>query len=71
MEPFPLNAIAVKWEFRCHGAQAHGSAWTWQCRAQDGTVVGRSVEGSKTLRDAVADANKHGFGYDAGKTEDR
>ena len=71
MEPFPLNAIAVQWEFRCHGAKTHGSPWTWQCRTEDGTVVARSVDKFKTLRDAVADANEHGFGYEAKKPEGR
>ena len=71
MEPFPLNAIAVQWAFRCRGGKTQGSPWTWQCRTGDGTVVATSVGDLKTLRDAVADANKHGFGYDALKPEER
>ena len=71
MEPFPLNAIAVQWKFNCHADTAQGSSWTWHCQARDGTVVAKSVDNLKTLDDAVADANKHGFGYDVRKPEAR
>ena len=71
MEPFPLSAIVVQWKFRCHAGRAQGSSWTWHCRAPDGTVVAESVDDLKTLHDAVADANKHGFGYDVRKPETR
>jgi hypothetical protein len=71
MEPFPLNAIAVQWEFRCHGGAPQGSPWTWQCRTRDGTVLASSIDVLKTLRDAVADANKHGFGHEATQPEAR
>src|SRR5687768_13363396 len=64
MEPIPLSAIAVKSDFRCDGNRAQGSSWDWQCRSRDGAVVATSHGCFRTLRDAVADANKHGFGYE-------
>jgi hypothetical protein len=70
MEPFPLNAIAVQWRFRCDGEQAQGGRWDWHCQSPEGVVVARSHGAFNTLHDAVADANKHGFGYEV-KTEDR
>lgn len=66
MEPVSINALAVQWEFRCHGSEAPERPWTWQCRSQDGTVVTGSAECFKSLHEAVADAIGHGFRYEHG-----
>jgi hypothetical protein len=67
MEPIAINAIAVTWEFRCHSSEIPGLPWTWQCRSKDGEVVARSPRFFKSLREAVEDANVHGFRYDLGE----
>ena len=61
MEPFPSNAVAVTWEFRCHGTGRPGYPWAWRCRSKEGTVVAESRGYFSTLREAVADAGSHGF----------
>lgn len=61
MEPFPINAVAVQWEFRCHGKAGPGQPWEWRCRARDGALVARSQRSFRSLREAVADAGAHGF----------
>ena len=63
MEPIPINALAITWEFRCHGSEVPGHPWSWRCRSRDGAVVARSYGFFKSLREAVADANNHGFRY--------
>jgi len=69
MDPFPNNAVAVEWEFRCRGNDSPGHPWDWRCRAHDGAVVAKSGAAFKSLRDAVADAITHGFQYDPGRAE--
>ncbi|HEV7799480.1 MAG TPA: hypothetical protein VGP15_00260 [Burkholderiales bacterium] len=64
MEPFPINAIAVQWEFRCHGGEVPGRPWNWHCRSKEGTIVASSQGYFKSLHEAVVDANKHGFRYE-------
>jgi len=64
MEPFAITAIAVQWEFRCHGDEVPGTPWNWQCRSPEGCVVARSSGFFKSLHEAVADANRHGFRYE-------
>jgi hypothetical protein len=64
MEPFPVNALAVQWEFLCRGSDAPGKPWKWQCRSAEGSIVGKSQAYFESLREAVADANKHGFRYE-------
>jgi hypothetical protein len=64
MEPFPINAIAVQWEFRCQGDAVPGHPWIWHCRSREGTIVAKSKDHFRSLHDAVADANKHGFRYE-------
>ena len=61
MEPFPITAVAVEWEFRCRGKQVPGHAWDWRCRSKEGSVVATSKGYFKSLREAVADASSHGF----------
>lgn len=61
MEPFAINAVAVEWEFRCHGKDVPGHPWDWRCRSRDGTVVATSDGYFRSLREAVADATARGF----------
>ena len=61
MEPFALSAVAVEWEFRCHGKAVPGHPWRWRCRSKDGTVVATSKSSFRSLRDAVEDAGRNGF----------
>ena len=61
MEPFPSTAVAVEWEFRCHGKAKPGHPWDWRCRSRDGEVVATSTGYFKSLREAVADASTNGF----------
>ena len=61
MEPFPINAVAVEWEFRCHGKEVPGRPWDWHCRSKEGAIVAKSVGYFKSLREALADAATHGF----------
>ena len=64
MEPFPDNAVAVEWEFRCNGKGAAGHSWEWQCRARDGAIVAKSLASFGSLREAIGDAVGNGFQYD-------
>lgn len=64
MEPIQISAIAATWEFRCHGNEVPGQPWAWHCRSKEGEVVARSRRFFKTLHEAVADANMHGFRYE-------
>jgi hypothetical protein len=64
MEPIPINALAVTWEFRCHGNEVPGHPWNWHCRSRDGAIVARSQVFFRSLQEAVADANNHGFRYE-------
>jgi hypothetical protein len=64
MEPIQINAIAVTWEFRCHGSDVPGHPWAWRCRSKDGEVVAGSTRFFKSLHEAVTDANNHGFRYE-------
>ena len=61
MEPIPTAAIAVEWEFRCHGSEVPGRPWDWRCRSRDGEVVAKSKGYFRSLREAVADAGSNGF----------
>jgi hypothetical protein len=64
MEPFPSNAVAVEWEFRCHAKEIPTRAWDWCCRSKEGSIVSKSSGSFRSLREAVADASLHGFSYD-------
>lgn len=64
MEPIPINALAVTWEFRCHGGKVPGLPWAWRCRSRDGAIVARSQDFFRSLHEAVADAIDHGFRYE-------
>ena len=64
MDPFPANAVAVEWEFRCHAKEIPTRAWDWSCRAKDGSVVSKSNVSFRSLREAVADASLNGFSYE-------
>jgi hypothetical protein len=61
MEPLAIGAVAVEWQFRCHGSEAPGPPWRWSCRSKDGTVVAESESHFRSLREAVADAAANGF----------
>jgi hypothetical protein len=61
MEPIPINALAVTWQFRCHGSEVPGHPWAWHCRSRDGEIVARSQGFFKSLHAAIADAESHGF----------
>jgi hypothetical protein len=63
MEPFPSNAVAVEWEFRCQGTEFPGRPWDWRCRSREGLVVAKSNGHFRSLREAIADAGSHGFSY--------
>jgi hypothetical protein len=63
MEPFRTNAVAVTWEFRCHGAEAPGRSWDWQCKSKEGLSVARSTARFRSLSEAIADARVRGFSY--------
>lgn len=63
MEPFPSNAVAVEWEFRCHGKEEPARPWDWRCRSNEGSLVAKSKSSFRSLREAVADAGLHGFSY--------
>ena len=63
MEPIAINALAVMWEFRCHGSQVPALSWSWRCRSPDGEIVAASQVFFRSLHEAVADAMKHGFHY--------
>jgi len=63
MEPFPDNAVAVEWEFRCTGREVAGPSWEWRCRARDGAVVAKSRVTFRSLREAISDAVGNGFQY--------
>jgi hypothetical protein len=69
MDPFPNNAVAVEWEFRCHGSELPGRPWEWHCRAKDGTTVAQSLAPFRSLREAITDAITHGFQYNAGPAQ--
>ena len=64
MEPFPSNAVAVEWEFRCQGAELAGRPWDWRCRSKDGSIVAISRTYFSSLREAIADAGSHGFSHE-------
>ena len=64
MEPFPNNAVAFKWEFRCNGGETPGHTWDWRCLSKEGAIVARSQRHFRSLREAVADANARGFNCD-------
>ena len=64
MDPFPNNAVAVEWDFRCHGGRALGHSWDWRCRTRDGALVAKSLVHFKSLHDAVTDAIANGFQYE-------
>ena len=64
MEPFPNIAVAVTWEFRCHGKEIPGDPWAWHCRSREGSIVASSKKYFQSLRQAIADARHHGFQYD-------
>lgn len=66
MEPFPGNAVAVQWEFRCDGKDLPAQPWHWCCRSREGLVVATSKGYFRSLHEAVGDANKNGFRYHAG-----
>jgi len=61
MEPVPNNAVAVEWQFRCLETEAAGRAWDWLCRSRDGCVIMSSHGRFESLKEAVADAGRHGF----------
>ena len=63
MEQYSHNAIAVQWEFRCHGNDMPAHAWEWKCRSREGTIVAKSKASFKSLRDAIRDAEQNGFQY--------
>jgi hypothetical protein len=63
MEPFPSNAVAVEWEFRCHGKEVPARPWDWRCHTKEGELIAKSKGSFKSLREAVADAGLHGFSY--------
>jgi hypothetical protein len=63
MEPFPSNAVAVEWEFRCQGKEVPARPWDWRCRSKEGSLVAKSKSSFRSLREAVADAGLHGFSY--------
>jgi hypothetical protein len=65
MEPFPSSAVAVEWEFRCHGKEVPGRPWDWRCRSKEGSLVAKSKGSFRSLREAVADAGLHGFSYES------
>jgi len=64
MEPFPNNAVAVEWEFRCHGDATPGQPWEWRCRSKEGSIVAKSKNRFRSLREALADAAMNGFSYE-------
>jgi len=64
MKPFPTNAAAVEWEFRCNGKGPPGHSWEWRCRVRDGAIVAKSLVAFKSLRDAISDAVGNGFQYE-------
>lgn len=64
MEPFPSNAVAVEWEFRCHSKEIPGSPWDWRCRSKEGSLVAKSKVFFRSLQDAVKDAQRNGFRYE-------
>jgi hypothetical protein len=68
MDPFPNNAVAVEWEFRCHSREVPGHPWDWRCRTKDGALVSKSLVQFKSLRHAVTDAIANGFQYDPART---
>jgi len=63
MEPFPNNAVAVEWEFRCNSKEVPGRPWDWQCRSREGSIVAKSKRFFQSLNDAVTDAQRNGFRY--------
>jgi hypothetical protein len=64
MEPFPNNAVAVEWEFRCNSKEIPGSPWDWRCRSREGSIVALSKGFFRSLHEAVADAKHNGFPYE-------
>jgi hypothetical protein len=64
MEPFPTNAVAVEWEFRCNSTEIPGRPWNWRCRSREGSVVAKSKSFFRSLDEAVADAKYNGFRYE-------
>jgi hypothetical protein len=60
MEPIPINAVAVEWQFRCR-TPAHDHAWEWHCRSGEGAILASSVRSFGSLREAMEDARRHGF----------
>jgi hypothetical protein len=64
MEPFPNNAMAVEWEFRCNGKEVPGRPWDWRCRSSEGSIVALSKGFFRSLHEAVADAKHNGFPYE-------
>jgi hypothetical protein len=61
MEPIPTLAVAVQWEFRCHGRERPEGAWDWQCRSKEGSILARSRKSFRSLQEALTDAQEHGF----------
>jgi len=65
MEPFPTNAVAIEWEFRCRSREFPELPWDWRCKARDGSLVAKSGGRFRSFAGALSDAKMKGFSYDA------
>jgi hypothetical protein len=61
MEPIPINAVAIEWQFRCRRTEMPRHGWEWRCRSGDGQEIASSVRTFGSLDDAIEDARRHGF----------
>lgn len=65
MEPFPTNAVAIEWEFRCLSREFPVLPWDWRCKARDGSLIAKSGVRFRSFAEALSDAKTKGFSYDA------